>query len=61
MKVRIESPHQRVDFEITAEGGRLKVALQAGSKAGITYVATWGEARRIIDGALDKMRVDETR
>jgi len=59
MRVRIESCHRQVQVDVTADAGRLKVAVKAGSKKGQTHVPTWGEAERIIVSALRKLRMDD--
>ena len=59
MKVRIESSHRRMDFDITAKGGELEVALRSGRRHGKSRVSCWGKAKDILVHALDAMRTDE--
>lgn len=58
MKVVIESQNRRVKFDITADQGKLKVAITSGSQQGHTVV-NWGEAKSIVLRAMDRLRTDE--
>jgi len=59
MRVRINTLKRSVDFNITAEEGKLRIHLRSGSQHGHTFCKTWGGARRIIVHALDRLRMDE--
>jgi hypothetical protein len=59
LRIVMESSHRRITFNVNAQDGQLKVALQAGSRRGQTFVPTWGAARDILIHALDKLRCDE--